>query len=153
MPTEIRMPRLTDSMTEGAVVAWRKREGDAVRAGEVVAELQADKTTVDLEAPEDGTLARIVTPAGSEPVKVGSVLAVLQSQSEAALASSTASSPVPSPRKGNGKLAEIADPATPSDEPPPEHVAVTDRADADAAAAEAPGEVEASPLTRSLAAQ
>ena len=58
MPTEIRMPRLIDSMTQGAVVAWRKREGDPVQAGEAIAEIEADKTTVDLESPAAGRLSR-----------------------------------------------------------------------------------------------
>jgi pyruvate dehydrogenase E2 component (dihydrolipoamide acetyltransferase) len=82
MTTEIRMPRLTDAMTEGAVVSWRKREGEVVRAGEVIAEIEADKTTVDLESPGDGTLARIVAPAGAGGVKAGDVLAVLDPRSE-----------------------------------------------------------------------
>ena len=60
MPTEIRMPRLIDSMTQGAVVAWRKREGDPVQAGEVIAEIEADKTTVDLESPAAGRSLKIV---------------------------------------------------------------------------------------------
>ena len=65
MPIEIRMPRLVDTMTQGAVVAWRKREGELVRAGEVIAEIEADKATVDLEAPGAGTLARIIVPVGA----------------------------------------------------------------------------------------
>jgi pyruvate dehydrogenase E2 component (dihydrolipoamide acetyltransferase) len=69
MSIEIRMPRLVDTMTEGAVVAWRKQEGESVQAGEVVAEVEVDKATVDLEAPEAGVLARIVVPAGSEKVQ------------------------------------------------------------------------------------
>ena len=77
MPTEIRMPRLVDSMTQGAVVAWRKREGDPVQAGEAIAEIEADKTTVDLESPAAGRCVRIVAPAGSEKVDVGAVLAIL----------------------------------------------------------------------------
>jgi pyruvate dehydrogenase E2 component (dihydrolipoamide acetyltransferase) len=82
MPIEIRMPRLTDSMTEGVVVTWRKSEGEPVRAGEVIAEIQADKTTVDFEAPAAGTLGRIVTPAGADAVKVGDVLAFLHEPGE-----------------------------------------------------------------------
>jgi pyruvate dehydrogenase E2 component (dihydrolipoamide acetyltransferase) len=78
MPTEIRMPRLVDSMTHGAVVVWRSREGEPVMAGEVIAEIEIDKTTVDLEAPDAGTLTKIVVPAGSEKVEVGAVLAILE---------------------------------------------------------------------------
>ncbi|MBV8309543.1 MAG: hypothetical protein JO344_03995, partial [Planctomycetaceae bacterium] len=68
MSIEIRMPRLVDTMTQGAVVAWRKQEGERVRAGEVIAEIEAEKATVDLEAPGDGTLARIIVPVGAGKV-------------------------------------------------------------------------------------
>ena len=77
MSIEIRMPRLVDTMTQGSVVAWRKREGEPVQAGEVIAEIEADKATVDLESPGDGTLARIIVAAGAENVAVGQVLAIL----------------------------------------------------------------------------
>jgi pyruvate dehydrogenase E2 component (dihydrolipoamide acetyltransferase) len=80
MPIEIQiqMPRLVDSMTEGAVVAWRVREGEPVTAGMVIAEIEVDKATGYLEAPEAGTLTRIVVPASSEKVEVGAVLAILE---------------------------------------------------------------------------
>src|SRR5271157_2053059 len=87
MPIEIRMPRLVDTMTQGAVVAWRKREGELVRAGEVIAEIEADKATVDLEAPGAGTLARIIVPVGAGKVEVGRVLAVLDEIGQMAPAS------------------------------------------------------------------
>ena len=140
MPVEIRMPRLTDTMTEGAVIAWPKREGDPVRVGEVIAEIEADKTTVDLEAPEDGTLTRIVVPAGAEKVKVGAVLAILHRPGESASpvaedAEPTAAAPIP-PRPGNGHVTKSADSATAPAEP-----------------TAAPAEVEASPLARSMAVQ
>ena len=54
MSIEIRMPRLVDTMTQGSVVAWRKREGEPVQAGEVIAEIEVDKATVDLESPGMG---------------------------------------------------------------------------------------------------
>jgi pyruvate dehydrogenase E2 component (dihydrolipoamide acetyltransferase) len=82
MPTEIRMPRLVDTMSEGTVVAWRVAEGARVAAGDVIAEIEVDKTTVDLKAPEAGTLTRIVAPAGSAEVEVGALLAVLDETSE-----------------------------------------------------------------------
>jgi pyruvate dehydrogenase E2 component (dihydrolipoamide acetyltransferase) len=97
MPIEIRMPRLVDTMTQGAVVAWRKKEGQQVRAGEVIAEIEADKATVDLEAPGDGTLARIIVPVGAGKVEVGSVLAVLDEIGRMAPASNDQPSAVPPP--------------------------------------------------------
>src|SRR5208283_2534376 len=95
MPIEIRMPRLVDTMTQGAVVAWRKQEGERVRAGEVIAEIEADKATVDLEAPGDGTLARIIVPAGAGKVDVGRVLAVLDEIGQLAPASNDQPSAAP----------------------------------------------------------
>ena len=97
MPIEIRMPRLVDTMTQGAVVAWRKKEGERVRAGEVIAEIEADKATVDLEAPGDGTLARIIVPVGAEKVEVGRVLAVLDEIGQMAPASNDQPSAAPPP--------------------------------------------------------
>src|SRR5262245_46004036 len=78
MPTEIRMPRLVDTMTQGTVVAWRAQLGERVTAGDVIAEIEVDRTTVDLKAPDGGTLTKIAVPAGSEEVEVGAVLAILE---------------------------------------------------------------------------
>jgi pyruvate dehydrogenase E2 component (dihydrolipoyllysine-residue acetyltransferase) len=151
MPTEIRMPSLTDAMTEGAVVAWKKREGDSVRAGEVIAEIEADKTTVDLEAPEDGALTRIVVPAGAEKVRVGEVLAVLHRPGEAADAVAqgpAVEAPFP-PRQSSDHLAESADGATGPAES--EIGPATSRSEPTASRATA--DVKASPLARSMAIQ
>src|SRR5262249_26014351 len=78
MSLEIRMPRLVDTMTEGSIVAWRVREGEPVTAGAALAEIEVCKTTVDLKAPDGGTLTRIVVATGSEKVEVGAVLAILE---------------------------------------------------------------------------
>ncbi len=82
MPIEIRMPSLVDSMIEGSIVAWRKREGDAVKAGEAIAEIEVDKTSVDLEAPENGILTSILFPAGSEKIPVGTIMALLEMKND-----------------------------------------------------------------------
>jgi pyruvate dehydrogenase E2 component (dihydrolipoamide acetyltransferase) len=133
MPIEIRMPRLTDSMTEGVVVAWRKSEGEPVRAGEVIAEIQADKTTVDFEAPADGTLGRIVTPAGADAVKVGDVLAFLHEPGEvtSSAANGVTAAAVAVPKYTTAQSADTAGPTM----------------------AIAPADIEATPLARSMAAQ
>jgi pyruvate dehydrogenase E2 component (dihydrolipoamide acetyltransferase) len=110
MPIEIRMPRLVDTMTQGAVVAWRKQEGQRVRAGEVIAEIEADKATVDLEAPGDGTLARIIVPVGAEKVEVGRVLAVLDEIGQMAPASIEQPSAAP-PACSDGYEVQPAQPA------------------------------------------
>jgi len=66
MPAEITMPQLSDTMTEGTVVKWRKREGEAVKEGEVIAEVETDKATMEMEAFESGTLAIIAAGGGAE---------------------------------------------------------------------------------------
>jgi pyruvate dehydrogenase E2 component (dihydrolipoamide acetyltransferase) len=78
MPHEIVMPQLSDTMIEADLVAWLVPEGAKLRAGEPIAEIETDKSTVELEAPEDGTLERILVPAGTQAVAVGQVLAILR---------------------------------------------------------------------------
>jgi pyruvate dehydrogenase E2 component (dihydrolipoamide acetyltransferase) len=104
MAIEIRMPRLVDTMTQGAVVSWRKKQGELVQAGEAIAEIEADKATVDLESPGSGTLEQILVPAGTEHVEVGRLLALLDPAGQAASAHETptiAAAPH-SPDRGNG---------------------------------------------------
>ncbi|HYB99769.1 MAG TPA: dihydrolipoamide acetyltransferase family protein [Candidatus Limnocylindrales bacterium] len=84
MPIEVAMPKLSDSMTEAAVIAWLCKEGDPVRQGDAIAEIETEKSTVDLEAPADGVLARILVEAGQEQVPVGTVLALIEKQASAA---------------------------------------------------------------------
>ena len=76
MPTEITMPQLSDTMSEGTVVKWHKREGDAVRAGEKVADIETDKAVMEQEAFDDGTMAVIVAAEGAKAA-VGATIAVL----------------------------------------------------------------------------
>ncbi|TPJ31381.1 pyruvate dehydrogenase complex E1 component subunit beta [Mesorhizobium sp. B2-7-2] len=77
MPIEILMPALSPTMEEGNLSKWLKNEGDKVVAGDVIAEIETDKATMEVEAVDEGTLAKIVVPAGSEGVKVNAVIAVL----------------------------------------------------------------------------
>lgn len=83
MPIEICLPKLYDSMTEGDLVAWLVAEGDEVQAGQVIAEVETDKSTLDIEAPETGTLVRILTPEGTRGIAVGQALAILACEGEA----------------------------------------------------------------------
>ncbi len=76
MPTEITMPQLSDTMSEGTVVKWHKREGDAVKAGDKIAEIETDKAVMEQEAFDDGTLAVIVAPEGTK-VEVGKPIGIL----------------------------------------------------------------------------
>src|SRR3954468_12689615 len=81
MPVEITMPQQSDTMTEGTVVKWRKNEGDKVKAGETIAEIETDKAVMEMEAFEGGTLAHVAVKEG-EKVAVGAVLAVLATGKE-----------------------------------------------------------------------
>ncbi|TGT73164.1 pyruvate dehydrogenase complex E1 component subunit beta [bacterium M00.F.Ca.ET.159.01.1.1] len=77
MPIEILMPALSPTMEEGNLSKWLKNEGDKIVAGDVIAEIETDKATMEVEAVDEGTLAKIVVPAGTEGVKVNAVIAVL----------------------------------------------------------------------------
>src|ERR1043165_9659712 len=73
---EIQMPKLSDTMTEGTLVAWKKKRGDEVSAGEVLAEIETDKATMEWESPEDGRLTEIYVEEGGK-VNVGDKIAFI----------------------------------------------------------------------------
>jgi pyruvate dehydrogenase E2 component (dihydrolipoamide acetyltransferase) len=77
MPTEIRLPELADSVTSARLVSWIKREGDRVASGEVVAEVETDKTTIEIEAPCEGVLGAILVPSGTDVVAIGTVIGTI----------------------------------------------------------------------------
>jgi len=81
MPVEITMPQLSDTLSEGTVVKWRKKENETVKQGEIIAEVETDKATMEMEAFEAGTMATIIAKEG-EKVGVGKVMAVLATASE-----------------------------------------------------------------------
>ena len=85
---EIQMPKLSDTMTEGTLVAWKKKKGDQVSAGEVLAEIETDKATMEWESPEDGTLAEIYVEEGGK-VNVGDKIAFIGGEDEEAPAEAT----------------------------------------------------------------
>src|SRR6266496_805395 len=78
---EIQMPKLSDTMTEGTLVAWKKKKGDKVSSGEVIAEIESDKATMEWESPEDGTLAEIYVEEGGK-VNVGDKIAFIGGEGE-----------------------------------------------------------------------
>ncbi|HXZ01376.1 MAG TPA: biotin/lipoyl-containing protein, partial [Stellaceae bacterium] len=82
MPIELLMPALSPTMTEGNLAKWHKKEGDAVKAGDVIAEIETDKATMEFEAADEGTLGRILVPEGTEGVKVNQPIAVLLEEGE-----------------------------------------------------------------------
>jgi pyruvate dehydrogenase E2 component (dihydrolipoamide acetyltransferase) len=123
MPTNILMPALSPTMTEGKLASWRKKEGDKVKAGDVIAEIETDKATMEVEAVDEGTLARIAVPAGTEGVKVNTVIAVLADEGEdpkkisapaaaAAPAAKPASAPAPAPQPTAKPTASAGPPPT-----------------------------------------
>src|SRR5205807_8169805 len=80
---EIQMPKLSDTMTEGTLVAWKKKKGDKVSTGDVIAEIETDKATMEWESPEDGTLTEIYVEEGGK-VEVGQRIAFIGEEGEAA---------------------------------------------------------------------
>ena len=82
MPTKILMPALSPTMTEGNLVSWLKKEGDTVESGDIIAEIETDKATMEVEAVDEGTLAKIFVPEGTEDVKVNTLIAVLLEEGE-----------------------------------------------------------------------
>ena len=82
MPIEIRMPALSPTMTEGNLARWLKKEGDEVHAGDVIAEIETDKATMEVEASDEGKLGKILVAEGTEGVKVNTPIAMLLGEGE-----------------------------------------------------------------------
>src|SRR5271167_4123227 len=82
MATEVLMPALSPTMTEGKIARWLKSEGEAVRAGDVLAEIETDKATMEVEAIDEGVLAKIVIPEGTEHVAVNTPIALIAGNGE-----------------------------------------------------------------------
>ena len=103
MATQILMPALSPTMEEGTLAKWLKKEGDSVKSGDVIAEIETDKATMEVEAVDEGTLSRILVPEGTENVKVNTPIAVLDGDGEdiapAPQAKAPASAPAPEPAK------------------------------------------------------
>src|SRR5882672_7007756 len=82
MPIEIRMPALSPTMTEGNIARWLKKEGDEVHSGDVIAEIETDKATMEYEAVDEGRIGKIIVPEGAQGVKVNQPIAVLLEEGE-----------------------------------------------------------------------
>jgi pyruvate dehydrogenase E2 component (dihydrolipoamide acetyltransferase) len=134
MSVNIEMPKLSDTMTEGTLIKWHKQVGDVVEIGDILAEIETDKATMEMEAFDDGTITEILIKEG-ERAPIGGILAVLDGDSAAA--------PAPAPNETAPATPAVATPATagPANTPSP------------AAPATLPGDrVKASPLARKVAA-
>ncbi|AGH49363.1 pyruvate dehydrogenase E2 component [Sphingomonas sp. MM-1] len=145
MPIELKMPALSPTMEEGTLAKWLVKEGDTVKSGDLLAEIETDKATMEFEAVDEGTIAKIVIPEGTDGVKVGEVIALIAGEGEDASAAAS-SAPAPKAEKPAEAPAPKAEPATAKAEAP--------KADAPRPAAQpaASGDrVKASPLARRIA--
>src|SRR5882724_8621927 len=97
MPINILMPALSPTMEKGNLAKWLKKEGDKVKAGDIIAEIETDKATMEVEAVDEGTLAKIVVPEGTADVPVNQVIAVLAGEGEDA-SNVTAGASAPAPK-------------------------------------------------------
>lgn len=84
MPIQVTMPALSPTMTEGKLAKWTKKEGDKIKSGDVIAEIETDKATMEVEAADEGTLGKILVPEGTEGVAVNTVIAMLLAEGETA---------------------------------------------------------------------
>ncbi|RJF91345.1 pyruvate dehydrogenase complex E1 component subunit beta [Sphingomonas cavernae] len=131
MAVELKMPALSPTMEEGTLAKWLVKEGDEVKSGDILAEIETDKATMEFEAVDEGTMAKILVPEGSEGVKVGTVIALIGGEGEEAAAPAPKAEPEvqkaapaaeEAPKKaetGTQKLvseakAQVADPAIPA---------------------------------------
>ena len=112
MPIEILMPALSPTMEEGNLSKWLKNEGDKIVAGDVIAEIETDKATMEVEAVDEGTLGKILIAAGTEGVKVNTPIAVLLADGESAADAAKPSAPA----KAEAPAAAEAAPAKPAAE-------------------------------------
>ena len=90
MPTNILMPALSPTMEKGNLAKWLKKEGDSIKSGDVIAEIETDKATMEVEAVDEGVLAKILVPEGSEDVAVNTPIAVIAGEGEDASAAASA---------------------------------------------------------------
>jgi pyruvate dehydrogenase E2 component (dihydrolipoamide acetyltransferase) len=142
MAIELKMPALSPTMEEGTLAKWLVKEGDTVAAGDVLAEIETDKATMEFEAVDEGTIAKILVAEGSEEVKVGTVIALIAAEGEdASAAAAPAPAPAPAPAAAPPPKAASKgiNPVQHSELAPPR--------------AEGGARVKASPLARRLAEQ
>ncbi|MBY3031038.1 pyruvate dehydrogenase complex dihydrolipoamide acetyltransferase [Rhizobium leguminosarum] len=149
MPINITMPALSPTMEEGNLSKWLVKEGDKVKSGDVIAEIETDKATMEVEAVDEGTVAKLVVAAGTEGVKVNALIAVLAADGEdVSAAASAAGSAAPAP-KADGAAAPKAEAAPAAAQSTP--VAAPVAAAATASASPDGSRTFSSPLARRLA--
>src|SRR6187455_1645801 len=120
MPINILMPALSPTMEKGNLAKWLKKEGDTVKSGDIIAEIETDKATMEYEAVDEGTIAKILVPEGTQDVPVNSPIAVLAGEGEdvKAAAAGAAAAPAAKPAEAPAaKPAAAAAPAAPAPAP------------------------------------
>ena len=143
MPINITMPALSPTMTDGTLSKWLKAEGDTIESGDVIAEIETDKATMEVEAVDEGVLGKILVSEGTENVPVNDVIAVLLEEGETANDIGDVSAAPPAP----AKTEQTAPPAEPEKKATPSPAAAPPQK-----SASADGRVFASPLAKRLAA-
>jgi pyruvate dehydrogenase E2 component (dihydrolipoamide acetyltransferase) len=148
MPINILMPALSPTMEKGNLAKWLKREGDKVKSGDIIAEIETDKATMEVEAVDEGTIAKILVPDGTADVPVNQVIAVLAAEGEdAKAAAASAGSAPPAPKPQAAPAAQAPAPAK-AEAPKP---APAQAAAPQPVAQPSGGRVFASPLAKRLA--
>src|SRR5438093_11349622 len=143
MPIEILVPALSPTMTEGNLAKWLKKEGDEVHSGDVLAEIETDKATMEVEAVDDGTIGKILVPEGAQGIKVNAPIALLLGEGEDAsalsnLPAAASERPAAAPSR---QQQESPPPADVTPEPAPRPAPPGQRGD---------GRIFASPLARRM---
>jgi pyruvate dehydrogenase E2 component (dihydrolipoamide acetyltransferase) len=154
MPINILMPALSPTMEKGNLAKWLKKEGDKVKSGDVIAEIETDKATMEVEAVDEGTIAKILVPEGTQDVPVNDVIAVMAGDGEdvkAAGAGAGSAKPAAKPSDAAPpKAAAAPAPAAPAPKPAPAPAAAPQAASA-APQTNGHGRIFSSPLARRLA--
>ena len=153
MPINILMPALSPTMEKGNLAKWLKKEGDKVKSGDVIAEIETDKATMEVEAVDEGTIAKILVPEGTQDVPVNDIIAVLAGDGEDVKAASAGAGAAPAPKAAEApKPAAAPAPAAPTPAPAPAAApAPTPQAAAAPAKTNGHARVFSSPLARRLA--
>jgi len=151
MPINILMPALSPTMEKGNLAKWLKKEGEKVKPGDVIAEIETDKATMEVEAVDEGTLAKIVVPEGTADVPVNQLIAVLAGEGEDAKAAASGATSAPAPKPAEAPKASAPAPAAPAPAAAAPAAKPATPAAAPAQATNGHARVFSSPLARRLA--
>jgi pyruvate dehydrogenase E2 component (dihydrolipoamide acetyltransferase) len=153
MPIELKMPALSPTMEEGTLAKWLVKEGDTVASGDILAEIETDKATMEFEAVDEGTIAKILVPEGTDGVKVGAPIALIAGEGESVDSAATEAKP----KAAEADKPKAPEPAPPSkgggETPPAPSTASPPAAKAAPSSPKVEGQerIKASPLARRLA--